>query len=96
MARMAAKKKPPVFVSGGKRLNFDRQADWEDAPGDTFSGYGKDQGCYPSGTWRELCALATVITAHPAYEPVTELPGIYQPRTEDTADTTSNQGVGRG
>lgn len=75
----------PVFVSGGKRLNFSRQNEWGEQTED-FQGYGKDQGCYPSASWDELCALATVIAAHPAYRPVTELPGHYQPVVESKED----------
>lgn len=60
---------PPKFVSGGRRLNFDREDGWGSTArlDDTFRGYGKDDGCYPSCTWEELCAMAALIVAHPAY-----------------------------
>ena len=74
----------PVFVSGGKRLNFTRRDEWEEQTIQTgFSGYGKDSSCYPSGSWRELCALATVIIEHPAYVANHGTPGDYTAEVED-------------
>lgn len=75
--------KPPVFVSGGKRLNFDRRDEYTDEIREEFSGYGKDTGCYPSGSWAELCALAKLITEHPAYTPVPPVTPYYRPTIED-------------
>lgn len=77
---------PPVFVSGGKRLNFNRGDEFEQAVvHQTFRGYGKDDGCYPSCSWGELCAMAALIVAHPAY--VSEPPiGPYPPSIEDADD----------
>lgn len=65
---------PPARISGGRRLNFE----CEDGIG--FIGYGKDESCVPSGSWEELCALATAITRHPAYRPVMD--GTYEQRGE--------------
>lgn len=73
----------PIFISGGKRLNFDRRVLDGEGLKKEFSGYGKDEGCYPSGTWEELCALATLIVNHPAYRPVTRLTGPYQPEAKE-------------
>ncbi len=36
--------RPPAFISGGKRLNFDRADPWEEGLSETFTGYGKDEG----------------------------------------------------
>lgn len=73
---------PPVCVSGGKRLNFSRTDSYDGSVGDTFMGFGKDEGCYPSCSWEELCALAKLVVDHPAFrlpEPTT----YYPPSIED-------------
>jgi hypothetical protein len=76
--------KPPVFVSGGKRLNFDREEGWGENKTLTegFDVYGKDDSCRPSCSWEELCALADLVVKHPAFrlpEPTT----YYPARIED-------------
>jgi hypothetical protein len=81
-----ATQEPPVFVSGGKRLNFSRQAEWGDPLSDYFQGYGKDTGCYPSCSWEELCAMADLIVRHPAFRlPETSSP-YYPPQIQDEPD----------
>lgn len=81
---MGSDVKPPVFVSGGKRLNFSRESDWhENGLMEDFEGFGKDEGCRPSASWGELCALAKLITEHPAYAPSVPDPSYYPPRVED-------------
>lgn len=76
--------RPPVFVSGGKRLNFTRRDEYyADAFHTDFSGYGKEHGCYPSATWEELCAMAALIVAHPAYVEPSEPSTYYPPMIED-------------
>jgi hypothetical protein len=84
---------PPVFVRGGKRLNFDREDGWTGEVDESFRGYGKDEGCYPSGTWEELCALATLIVQHPAYVPFdpATASGYYPPEIRD-AQTSAETG----
>lgn len=69
---------PPVFVSGGKRLNFDRTDHWNGELSETFLGTGKDEGCYPSCSWEELCALAQLVVDHPAFR-LPEQPDPYYP-----------------
>jgi hypothetical protein len=78
---------PPVFVSGGKRLNFDREEDWGKNDtyatyADTFAVYGKDESCFPSCSWEELCALAKLVTEHPAFR-LPEPTDYYPPRIVD-------------
>jgi hypothetical protein len=59
--------KPPVFVSGGKRLNFDRHDPYDGTLLEYFVGSGKSEGTYPSCSWEELCAMARLIVDHPAF-----------------------------
>lgn len=74
---------PPTFVSGGKRLNFDRyEPDGFGALSDTFIGSGKSEGCVPSCSWEELCALAKLVVDHPAFR-LPEPTGYYDPRIDD-------------
>lgn len=72
---------PPTFVSGGKRLNFSREGEVGEYT-KTFGGYGKDEGCYPSCSWEELCALAKLVVEHPAFR-LPEPTDYYPPRIED-------------
>lgn len=58
---------PPIFVRGGKRLNFSREDEWDARLHDDFQGFGKDRSCYPSCSWEELCAMAKLIVEHPAF-----------------------------
>lgn len=75
--------KPPVFISGGKRLNFSRRDEYTDDLTEGFHGFGKDTGCYPSADWEELCAFAALIVAHPAYVEPGEPPAYSPPMIED-------------
>lgn len=76
--------KPPVFVRGGKRLNFSREDEWETGKlNDFFTGYGKDTSCSAEASWEELCALATLIVNHPAYVEPGEPSSYYPPYIED-------------
>lgn len=80
--RSSERQKPPLSVTGGKRLNFSRRDIWDDTITETFTGYGKDESCVPSGSWEELCAMAKLIVDHPAFR----LPGptdYYPPRIDD-------------
>jgi hypothetical protein len=74
---------PPTFVSGGKRLNFDRHEPYGfGALSDTFTGFGKAEGTYPSCSWEELCAMAKLIVDHPAFR-LPEPTDYYPPRIDD-------------
>jgi len=75
--------KPPVCVSGGKRLNFSRRDSWDDSVGDSFAGYGKEEGCYPSCSWEELCAMAQLIVDHPAFRLPEAENKYYPPMVEE-------------
>jgi hypothetical protein len=75
----------PVYVSGGKRLNFDRHDTMGELT-DTFYGCGRDDGCFPSGSWAELCALASLVVAHPAYQPPEQLAPGAMIEDEDPED----------
>ena len=74
---------PPVFVAGGKRLNFDRCDPYDGTVGDTFIGSGKADGCAPSCSWEELCAMAKLIVEHPAFRLPDEPNPHYPPRIAD-------------
>lgn len=80
----AVESKPPVFVRGGKRLNFDRHELFGKGLTDTFHGSGRDDGCYPSCSWEELCAMADLIVKHPAFRLPAE-PDLYYPPTIEDA-----------
>lgn len=75
--------KPPVFVQSGKRLSFDRRDEYTGELGDTFAGSGKSEGSQPTCSWEELCALAALVVAHPAFVPVTPTDSLYPPTIED-------------
>lgn len=75
--------RPPVFVSGGKRLNFTREDPWCDYLNEHFDGHGKDESCTPSCSWEELCALAHLVVNHPAFVIPGEPGDYYPPRIED-------------
>lgn len=82
---------PPAYVSGGKRLNFDRRDPYTSAGTltSTFRGSGRDDGCLPSCSWEELCALASLIVDHPAYRAPQTLPStamIEDPDPEELDD----------
>lgn len=77
---------PPTFVSGGKRLNFDRHEPYGfGALSDTFIGEGKSEGCAPSCSWEELCAMAKLIVEHPAFRLPDEAAQHYYPARIDDA-----------
>lgn len=84
---------PPVFVRGGKRLNFDRTDEWTNEVNETFIGSGKSEGCACEATWDELCALAALIVAHPAYIPPEQQPrtDYYPPVIEDRSSASTSQ-----
>lgn len=86
---MEGQSKPPVFVSGGRRLNFDRR----DQIGETFLGSGKDDGCFPSGSWEELCAMAKLIVDHPAFR-LPETVNTYSPPTIEDEDESDFEAPG--
>jgi hypothetical protein len=75
--------KPPVEVSGGKRLNFTRRDMWDDSITSSFTGFGKDESCVPSGSWEELCAMAKLIVDHPAFRLPETVSDYYPPSIED-------------
>jgi hypothetical protein len=84
--RQAEEAKPPVYVSGGKRLNFDRHEPYGNDLTDTFVGSGKSDGTYPSCTWEELCAMAKLVVDHPAFR-LPDTPNRYSPpMIEDEPD----------
>jgi hypothetical protein len=75
----------PAYVSGGKRLNFSRKDPYTSELSESFRGFGKDEGCYPSCSWEELCALAKLVVEHPAFRlPDTTDRYYYPPTIEDS------------
>jgi hypothetical protein len=84
--------KPPVFVRGGKRLNFSREDEWETGKlNDEFIGYGKDTSCSASASWEELCAMATLIVNHPAYVTPGPAGDYYPPYIEDEREAPASE-----
>ena len=80
--RQSGRIKPPVSVSGGKRLNFSRHDPYDDGINEDFIGEGKSDGCVPSCSWEELCAMAKLVVDHPAFR-LPEPSTYYPPRIED-------------
>lgn len=73
---------PPVYVSGGKRLNFSRRDEFGESTHEDFQGFGKEAGCYPSCSWEELCAMAKLVVEHPAFR-LPEPTSYYPPTIQD-------------
>lgn len=81
-AAQSSSHKPPLSVTGGKRLTFSRRDIWDDTIGSTFHGFGKDESCVPSCSWEELCAMAKLVVDHPAFR-LPEPTDYYPPEIED-------------